>query len=456
MASRMRVEGENAFVDFMNQGQLQCTNAYISVNDKRALPMAASLMKVKNTNDEGRNLAAINVPEVEEKQLVQASNGYAVYYDGKIYTADINKQIRYHHSRPVDKGVGHVLANDDSQFYQIESLAEGQSFIGSIYGTNEQVKKVYELLTKDVNVRVGAGKNTEYGEAEITITALVECNEDTPKMAKRFVVKCNAATILYNEFGMYSTEKKDVEFAINALLGTDKAVTIQQEFVKCVEIGGYNVTWNAKKPTLLAIDKGSLFVCEVNEEIDLTKYNVAFIGERNSEGYGEITVEEVPEEYVVSYTKKTPKSTENIQQMSANTSKELSSMMYGLLKQDVKEDVEEIAIAKAVEMKKALKNEENINAIVNQLVLIQKQSDNETDFIKAIRARYDRDTQKKQHKQNVAFKLIEKANEKSPVDNVMENVVNKCEIRIEKDEVYQWYYKALLGQLKYYIREKGV
>ena len=449
LASRLKGD----FVGFMEQGKLICTNAYIQVNGQRALPVSASLVKVKNKSEEGRNRAALSEQKEEAVQLNPVKGGYACEKEDKVYLAEIEKQVRYHHSRPEDKGIGHVqTTEEESQFYQMESICEGQVFAGSIYGSTKQLAKIHQILMQNSSIRLGYGKNAEYGEAEMTITALHEQKKTSACTANRFVVKCNAEVILYNAYGMYSTDVADMQRELEQKLGC--SIRISQNYLKYTEIGGYNVTWNTKKPTLLAFDKGTVFVCETEDEITFSDMESVFIGERNSEGYGEISIMKVPEHYEVSYHHAWQDADA---QAEIKKITEPSDMMKGIWKAAVKDMVETKANQVAAGMKQALKKEENATAIVNQLLLMQKEYDNEAAFRRTITARFDKDTTKKQHKKAIAEQIIAGENRKTPVQNMQDEIAG-CgyKIKVTENEVYEWYYKALLLQLKYYLRRKGV
>lgn len=60
-------------------------------------------------------------------------------------------------------------------------------------------------------------------------------------------------------------------------------------------IGGFNVSWNRRKPIFNALGKGSTFRLHSERGFDAGRLRHEFIGERVSEGYGEIQVKELAE-----------------------------------------------------------------------------------------------------------------------------------------------------------------
>jgi len=428
----------NEFIDFMNKGELICSNAYITKNGHRYLPMSASVFNVKNKSHEGREKNADT--EIEENEQLSMSRGGYVYQDGMTYyTTGVAKQIRYHHSRPEDKGVGHASTTDDkSQFYQMESLLEGQVFSGSIYGTVEQLRAIYRSVDANRKIRLGYGKNAEYGEAAMTITSLGEKRE--PEMISgRFVVKMLAPVILYDKNGMYSTEEKVLLETLKCKFALDK-LTIVKRFLKYTEIGGYNVTWNEKKPTLLAFDKGTTLLCEMEGPVPVLLGKQGFIGERNSEGYGEIAICEVPKAYKIYLEKDTGQDVDGVEKNSVQKNR---GLINGIRKKACRTLIEELAIKEAKEMRV------NNPAVVSQLLSILREQDTYKAFKDAIEERYNKRTDAKQQKNTTANILVKK--EPKDLRKVLSDSIPT------DNELYKWYYTSLLQQLKYKAkRERGV
>lgn len=108
--------------------------------------------------------------------------------------------------------------------------------------------------------------------------------------------------ILYNDNGVPSTDLSVLKKYLEDITETVD-LSIKSSFIKYVTIGGYNVTWNARKPVFNAIGKGSVLLIHSDAGMDAGRLmNNHFIGERTYEGYGEICVEEArstAEEYIL-------------------------------------------------------------------------------------------------------------------------------------------------------------
>lgn len=435
----------DAFLDFMNRGDLICSNAYISQHGHRYLPMKASVFQVKNRGEEAREKVAI-LSDVEEKVQLNMSKGGYVYEEGDTYyVADVEKQIRYHHARPLDKGIGHASVTDEtSQFYQMESILEGQVFAGSIYGTDEQIKTIYNSIEDDRTVRIGYAKNTEYGEATITVTNLREEQEEKQlSLPNIFLVRLVSPAILYNEYGMYSTEEACFMTALKEKLGL-ASVDIEKRFLKYTEMGGYNVTWDEKKATLFAFDKGTTFVCKTNEECLVSNNGTLFIGERNSEGFGEIQISQIPENYEIFIKKNTD---EVSGAHAVQTDGFETELLDGIIKKACKATIEDVAIKNAAEVKV----NDSKSAVVNQILSILKEQDTYEGFCHAINKRYNKRTESKQKKNSQASNYIKEKPEN--LRKELEKYDWMESVNITDNELYKWYYNSFLLQLKYKIRE---
>lgn len=70
-------------------------------------------------------------------------------------------------------------------------------------------------------------------------------------------------------------------------------LVLRNPFLRFETIGGYNVTWRRRKPVFSALGKGSTFLIHSDIGFDIGKLDGSFIGERISEGYGEILGEKI-------------------------------------------------------------------------------------------------------------------------------------------------------------------
>jgi len=71
----------------------------------------------------------------------------------------------------------------------------------------------------------------------------------------------------------------------------DKSQNKNKGFATAIEITGYNSMWNMKMQPVPGISAGSAFVYDLLEPVEIKAHR--FVGERNTEGYGEVIIQEV-------------------------------------------------------------------------------------------------------------------------------------------------------------------
>lgn len=272
----------------MSTDELFISNAYITCEGKRCTPLAASLQREKDQKfDEEGQMEVYDLlsGEIPVKQLTSIHAGY-MSKDG--YVKNVDTEIQYHHRRPEDKSIGRVSGKDDSSFYQLESMRKNQQFTGYILADKDNAWKICKALGTLTDIRMGYARNAEYGE--VTLEVCVEAPESREKkIVHDFVLKLNAPAILYNAGGMFSADMDVLKEYLEEELHVPD-LEISQAFLKYEPVGGFNVTWKRRKPAALTIGRGSVFKVSSEQGVDISGLDGAFIGERVSEGYGELEV----------------------------------------------------------------------------------------------------------------------------------------------------------------------
>ena len=296
-------ENELQYTEFVAKGELYCTNAYPTCSEtsgERMFEVPACFYSIKNDRlnyvDKAHEMWKSEEQRSKEEniQLNAMKHCYVWEKDEKLIRYNVETEKRYHYRRPLDKSCGHVTK--DGVFYQLTGIAAGQRFAGSIYGTPEQIKTLYELMTRENVKYIGASKHSEYGK--VIMECLIAKKRDEKSVCiekgqkQYLMVKLEAPTVVYNNNAMYSVDIKDLVEEINATLGIAGLVPVKK-YVRYTTLGGYNVTWGCRKPTLDVFDKGTVLVYETDEACELP--GKGFLGERNAEGYGEFSVQKIEE-----------------------------------------------------------------------------------------------------------------------------------------------------------------
>lgn len=444
------------FVDFMSQRSLICSNAYVSEGKERYTPIAASNYHVKNNKNQLRDKAYSNSAQAgidENLQLCQISGWFVNSdTDNVINKQTVDTEIHYHHSRPKDKSKGRVANSGDNgkdggAFFQMESVSAGQVFSGFITGTKEQLKQVYDIFTAKPSQRIGYSKTSEYGDVLVELTSIEEACDVAPVMKNQFVIKLNSPTIICNENGMYSTNELELVKYVAAKLNVNSNdLVVKNRFLNYKMVGGFNVTWGYKKPVLYAFDMGTVLVLETKsgESIDVSPILNSFIGERCSEGYGEIVCYDVPDRY--------DKTVANLN----SEEKKTTSKQY---KTDL---ISKIATVKAKEYIKRCAREaaskinvsDKYNAVNSNLIMMCKEQPNFDMFKTNIEKRFDKSTDKKNSKLEIAKDIISFDFDMNKLKDAAKD--EHPHARIQTDEVYKLYVMNLLTTIKYRLKEGKV
>lgn len=440
-------KGNEEFAKDTKDQSLICSNAYISDGERRFEPADASLFVVKDDPRQGR-CKAVDMGELKDDEIEKLSplgDKFICYNGQQAEEKKVDMEIRYHHSRPADKSIGHVVSSDsDNQMYQIESISAGQTFAGYILGSSDQIRKICELFKKRDHYRIGYNRSAEYGEVSIHVAGLSENNEiEEGDSVDRFLLRLNSPAILRRENGMVSPDEEMILGQLKRKLDLPD-LTIEKRFLRFTEIGGYNVTWNARKPSVPVFDKGTAFIMRSPVPVCLEKINRIWIGERNMEGYGEIRAEKIPEQHKFEIIKAEEEKSKKV-----NESESVSDMLIWLGRKYAGEIVQAYAAKQAERIWESIRKRPNANAVVNQMLMILKEQKKYSEFTRAVEDRYDKGVDAKQEKLETAKKIYA-----FPEQKIVEMFPSDLPVEIGEDEVYMWYFSTLLTQLKYKIRHQ--
>ena len=455
------------FVGLTGSGKLFCSNAYISIDGKRSSEVPAYCYAIKNEKKEYID-KCMETPEayqevVEEQhlQLNEMKHCYVLIDENGVLK---KKQVlignRMHHRRPEDKSIGRAVENEEdskekSGLYQMSSMESGQSFEGYICGTKEQMKKIYDLFKERTQYQMGYARNAEYGNIRLDIVGLKTEQEQQPITLQNFTVTLNAPSIVYSEKAMYTTDVNCLIREINAALGltADSQICAIKKYVHYTSIGGFQVSWGRRKPVISAFDKGTVLEYHLKEPVQIVLTDPLLIGERTSEGYGEIKVSELD------YTNGKYR---NLIAGKADGEKEMPEILvedsfeqklcHRQLRQYIK--MQTIRHLQALQGKQ--KKEElnpSIRATVSNMLLMTKESDSLEAVREKVEDRFGKMSGNKASKYKVAEKILEEVEQKSK--SILEQFCAVYHIQNlqEADNVDMLYLSSFLTEVKYRIRK---
>lgn len=286
-----RSMGNGAYQKIMND--IVVSNAYVSLNGNRSLPGRNSLQKIKNQSYVDGKMDIVDMMYFQNSNdKEQRTPANIDYMTEKNEVLSVEEQISYHHQRPSDKSIGRATSRE-GQFYQLASICESQTFKGWIYANRETSKQIMNSVSKLGHVCMGYGRNSEFGQIDFTLDSVKDATSKDTLIHDADLLLASDV-ILYNDNGMLVADVNVLKDYLNAYFGVDD-IEIDTPFVSYNTIGGFNVTWQRKKQIFSALAKASCMKIHSDTGFKASYNHSYFIGERVSEGFGEIVLEKAKE-----------------------------------------------------------------------------------------------------------------------------------------------------------------
>ena len=447
------------YLTFMEKGKIRCSNAYISNGGVRYTEAPAYLFSIKNNkkilvDKRYENSAEKSIKEgLENEQKNQIRHCYYTENGNKINLADVVTEKRYHHRRPKDKSIGRAVsgADNDADFYQMDSIAEGQVFSGFVEGSAEQIKEIYELLTNAGSRYMGYSRTSEYGKVQIRVTGMDKADGGSVVNTKKFAVRLISPAIVYSDKAMAATDPEELKKEICKVLGIPQDIKTVN-FLRYTSVGGYNTTWNKRKPIISAFDKGTAIYMELQSEIALPADGRLWIGERTTEGYGECKIEIMTDEadkYVCNVISDNEE---------AGTEEFVvdDALKADLCKPLLDAFVRDYAILTVDKRKNEyLKSKTVMKPTISNMILMAKENKSIAEVEEVIKSRYDKKSIIKTDKKQSADMIMKDVN--SSLENLIPDFEKKYHIKgmtADQAALGIKYLSAYLTQVKYLLRDK--
>lgn len=286
-----RSMGNGVYQKIMND--IVVSNAYVSLNGNRSLPGRNSLQKIKNQSYVDGKMDIVDMMYFKnDNDKEQRTPANIDYMTEKNEVLSVEEQISYHHQRPSDKSIGRATSRE-GQFYQLASICESQTFKGWIYANRETAKQIMNAVSKLGQVRMGYGRNSEFGQIDFTLDSVKDTTSKDTLIHDADLLLASDV-ILYNDNGMLVADVNVLKDYLNAYFGVDD-IEIDTPFISYNTIGGFNVTWKRKKQIFSALAKASCMKIHSDTGFKASYNHSYFVGERISEGFGEIILEKTKE-----------------------------------------------------------------------------------------------------------------------------------------------------------------
>ena len=228
-----RSMGNDAYQKVMND--IVVSNAYVSLDGNRSLPGRNSLQKIKNQSYVDGKMEIVDMMYFKnDNDKEQRTPANIDYMSDQNEVLSVEKQISYHHQRPSDKSIGRATSRE-GQFYQLASICEAQTFKGIIYANRETAKQIMDSVSKLGQVRMGYGRNSEFGQIDFTLDSVEDArNKETLIHDADLLLASDV--ILYNDNGMLVADVNVLKDYLNSYFGVDD-IEIESPFLSYNAIG---------------------------------------------------------------------------------------------------------------------------------------------------------------------------------------------------------------------------
>lgn len=281
-------EVDQYFYDLFIRGNVRFSNGYISDESwHEYYPVRESIYKEKNGNRYfDQSLEKLNANRSKVRNRYMSKEGYI---------KEVSKEMIYHHRRPEDKSVGHVISNDGNEqgmFYQTEVISSHQRFIVHLYGKGKYLKDI--LKNKEDYLQLGASKYVQYGNVSIDHIDAKEIHNEVIPAGTEVMCTLISPVVLLNEKNECLVTTKDLE---NKLPLENVTTYLDQ-----VTLGGYNTKWQLQKPSYTAYKAGSCLKGTLTQDTASTFVLGSLIQEGNGiimlEPISQIEKQEINKSYI--------------------------------------------------------------------------------------------------------------------------------------------------------------
>lgn len=218
----------------------------------------------------------------------KSATGYGIIIEKNIYTKNVSKGLNFHHKR--DKSTG---STEKGMIFNYEYIKPGTVFHGELTGSKEYLETLKETIIENEILRAGRSKSAQYGEIILKwngdISEVIYNEKKTGNTVSRATTLISDL-IIYNEYGMPSTDYGDLEKYLKKASGSGD-LKVRKMYLYQDNFENYVSHWKLKKPLEACFAKGSCFIIEGIDENKLNEWETNGIGERTGEGFGSIKVD---------------------------------------------------------------------------------------------------------------------------------------------------------------------
>lgn len=241
----------------------------------------------------------------ERSNVILRSLSSLVYLeDSTIYSHEPNKEIRMHHTRPTDRGIGRALGEekrkqtdgDPGQFFQYTAISKGQTFYGTWRGRKEDLAALLACVNRrNGQLRLGRSRTAEYGTVKLKVVKPKHILTNKLVKSREYVALCLITPmLLVDSHGRPLPDPKNFIVEIEEKFGIK--LVVSHCFVKQTVLSGYNGKWRMPKQQVPALDAGTVIVIK-NAGLDWKEIEQQSWGLQTGIGNGRVKVMDVEQSF---------------------------------------------------------------------------------------------------------------------------------------------------------------
>lgn len=261
---------------------VKCSNAYLSYKGERMVPLPICSSVVKLDKEEMRYRLSHGRDYTRVEQDINIKDAYAI---------DYNKHMTYYAKPQTER-----IESRDGTVYDV--LIPGQVMKSVIYADDKDIRKIYEYIKSRSLLNLGVLCNEGYGEVyhKVDKARIKEAKEEI--FSRYFDVLCVSDVLLLNDEAVSTVSTDAFVHELEYVLNLSGVLRAEAMYTKVHTDYSDNVFWNKEGCVNRCIKKGSVYRIIVSgDPIDIEPIIHCFIGERTSEGYGEIISYPAKNEY---------------------------------------------------------------------------------------------------------------------------------------------------------------
>lgn len=223
---------------------------------------------------------------------------------GSVTVLEVEKEVRLHHARPLDGGIGRALGEtgpgspaENGQLYQYAAISAGQYFTGTIEGKQSDLELLKACVKRrNGRLQIGRSRTAEYGQAQLNVQPFQPlCSQKkffSP--GENMVLWLVSPLVLLDAQGRDSLDPQLLIGQINTQGQGEWTLHLEQSFLRFARLGGYQTKWQLPRQQRIALDAGTALWVKVaagsQSGLDLGFLEDTAWGESTGEGCGRIKI----------------------------------------------------------------------------------------------------------------------------------------------------------------------